>query len=171
MAYEEPRFQKLAERDDYEVRRYAPYLVAETTVPGNFDASGNQAFRRLAGYIFGKNDSETKMQMTIPVTREATNAESYTYAFVMESKYDRDALPIPKDNRVTIREMPERTMAVLEYNGRTNFRNYQAALEKLTIALERDGITILSTPQSAVYNGPFTLPWMRRNEVLIEVDW
>lgn len=187
MAYEEPEYQVLAEGEDYEIRAYEPYLVAETVVEGDYGDSGGQGFRILAGYIFGDNNASEKMAMTAPVTREpaeslkmnmtvpviserVAGAERYRYQFVMERKYTRETLPLPEDERVTIREIPARTMAVHRYSGRWTASNFEKHTTILLRALERDGIEIVGTPRSAAYNAPFVPPFLRRNEVLVEID-
>ena len=85
--YEEPDYSVVQTGDDYEIRRYAPYLVAETTVFGDFDSTGNVAFRRLAGFIFGRNSRGVRMNMTVPVTRQVGSPGAYRYRFVMEREY------------------------------------------------------------------------------------
>jgi len=187
MAYEEPEYRVLAEREEYEIRAYEPYLVAETVVEGDYGESGGKGFRRLAGYIFGDNKASEKMAMTAPVTREpaesvkmnmtvpviserVAGAERYRYQFVMERKYTRETLPVPEDDRVTIREIPARTMAVHRYSGRWTASNFEKHTAILLRALERDGIEVVGTPRSAAYNAPFMPPFLRRNEVLVEVD-
>ncbi|MEJ2603351.1 MAG: heme-binding protein [Gammaproteobacteria bacterium] len=188
MAYEEPEFRVISEHEEYEIRAYAPYLVAETVVEGDYGDSGSRGFRILAGYIFGDNKAAEKMAMTAPVTREpvdesvkmnmtvpviaerSAEAGRYRYQFVMERKYTRETLPVPVDERVTIREVPARTMAVHRYSGRWTAANFEKHLEILLLALERDGVEVTGTPQSAAYNNPFTPPFLRRNEVLVEVE-
>jgi hypothetical protein len=187
MAYEEPEYRVLAEREEYEIRAYEPYLVAETVVEGDYGESGSKGFRILAGYIFGDNKVSEKMAMTAPVTREpaesvkmnmtvpviserVAEAERYRYQFVMERKYTRETLPVPDDERVTIREIPARTMAVHRYSGRWTAANFEKHTAILLRALERDGIEIVGTPGSAAYNAPFMPPFLRRNEVLVEIE-
>lgn len=182
-AYEEPDYEVLQRTEDYEIREYASYLVAETRVAGGFDRTGNAAFQRLAGYIFGDNrrvtesdsdDSESvSMKMTIPVTRERIEGEegrATVYRFVMERAYDRESLPVPNDDRVILTEEPGGRFAVLRYRGRITEERFVEHAEMLEAFLQRDGLTILGEPISAVYNGPFTLPMFRRNEVLIRLS-
>ena len=187
MAYEEPEFDVVSTYDEFEIRRYAPYIVAETAVSGDFEDSGNQAFRILAGYIFGDNKSRTKMAMTIPVTRaESSEKMNMTvpvtrqlpddtdgttlYQFVMERKFTLETLPEPNDSRVSLRAIPARLVAARRYSGRINERNYRRNLDILRESLSNAGIRTVGEPQSAVYNGPFILPFLRRNEVLIDID-
>ncbi len=176
MAAEEPKYVVLEQRDGYELRQYEPYLVAQTEVTGSQRSGGNQAFRVLAGYIFGNNRQQEKMAMTIPVTSQRNASASsggetvYQWQFVMERKYDRDQLPTPVDRRVNIREIPARVMAAGKYAGNTGEKNFRENLTKLSAAIERDGLRAVGEPISAVYNGPFTPGFLRRNEVLVEID-
>lgn len=187
MAYEEPEYRVVRETDAFELREYAPYIVAETVVEGDYRSSGNKAFRILAGYIFGDNRASEKMAMTVPVTSDRvatgekmnmtapvtsapeTDAGAYRYQFVMERKYTLDTLPVPNDERVSIRMIPARLVAVRRYSGRRTERNFERHREALLAALDATDLEPVSVPQSAAYNGPFTLPFLRRNEVLIEV--
>ena len=186
MALEEPDYTVVETFDDFELRHYPPYLVAEVDVQGDFDEAGNNAFRILAGYIFGDNQSATKMSMTAPVeSRPADSSEKMamtapvtavtsgegrtTYAFVMERKYTMDTLPVPNDSRIRIREMPERILAVRRYSGRWTEDRYVENLESLRAALMDAGVRTVGEPILARYNSPFSLPLLRRNEVMLEV--
>lgn len=188
MAYEEPIYQVLEQADQYEVRRYEPYLVAEVDVEGDFGGAGNDAFRILAAYIFGENEASQKMHMTAPVesrssgegvrmsmttpaTSAATSPGQYTYAFVMERKYDLDSLPRPNDPRIRIREQEPRVMAVRRYSGRWTEANYRKNESRLLQELSADDRRPVGEPILARYDSPFT-PWfLRRNEVMVEVEW
>ncbi len=132
VAIEEPQYTVIESGEDFEIRQYEPYIVAEVTVDGSLRRSGNSAFRILAGYIFGQNRSSTKMNMTAPVESRSTSERmnmtapvesvdngdgSYVYGFVMESRYTMDTLPMPIDERIRIREVPARTMAVRSFTG------------------------------------------------------
>ena len=190
MAIEEPAYEVLQQRHEYEVRRYPPYLVAEVDVPGNFNEAGDNAFRILAAYIFGKNRSEEKMKMTAPVVaRRGEDGErmsmtapvlsarnggvtgTYTYAFVMEKKYTLDTLPEPLDSRIRIRETRARTVAVRRYSGRWTEENYRKNEARLLSALAADNIGLAGQPVLARFNSPFSLWFLRRNEVQVEIDW
>ena len=189
MAIEEPDFEVLHRSEDYEIRRYAAYIVAEVDVHGGHTDSGDIAFRILAGYIFGDNQSRKKMAMTAPVestVREqgarmamtapvtstaAANGEQRTVAFVMEKKYTLDTLPVPSDERIRIRTKPPRVMAVIDYSGRWSDRIFAEKESALLQALERDGIQPQGAPILARYDAPFK-PWfLRRNETMVEIVW
>ena len=187
MAIEEPEFQVLGQYDGYELRAYAPYIVAEVDLQGEFDEAGNDAFRVLAGYIFGDNAGSEKMSMTAPVESSPTakgekmsmtapvtavaagDDGRTTFAFVMQSKYTLQTLPVPNDDRIRIRSVPERTMAVRRYSGRWTQEKYLQNEKSLRSVLDERGIRTIGRPVLARYNSPFSLPFMRRNEVMIEI--
>ncbi|MGI9233150.1 MAG: SOUL family heme-binding protein [Woeseiaceae bacterium] len=170
MALEEPEYDVLIDKRGYEVRRYEPYVVAEVDVQGR--SSDSQGFRTLAGYIFGDNDRSEKMQMTAPVeTRAAEQKEATTYSFVMESKYTLDTLPAPNSERIRVRQKPARIVAVHSFSGRWSRANRERHEKNLLDALKADGIEPQGAPELARYNSPFT-PWfMRRNELMVPIDW
>lgn len=187
MAYEMPRYEVVEEFEAFELRRYAPYLVAETEVSGDFDDVGGRAFRVLAGYIGGANRAREEIAMTAPVGQQPAGGEkiamtapvlqapqggdarSYTFWFVMPSKYTRDTLPEPTDPRVRIREVPSRLLAARRYSGTWSEGRYRRNEAALLAAVDAAGLERVGAPVFARYNAPFT-PWfLRRNEVLIEV--
>ncbi len=170
MAIEKPSYEVLLETKHYEVRRYEPYIVAEVDVDADFKQSGNSAFRVLAGYIFGDNASQEKMNMTAPV-ESASSDGPYTYSFVMERKYTMESLPKPTNPDVRLVERPGRVMAVHRYSGGWSEERYAEHEKILLDALATDRIETLGPPVFARYNAPFT-PWfLRRNEVMVEIDW
>lgn len=181
VSYESPDYRVVDRLGEIEIREYDGYLVARTRVEGDLESAGNQGFRILAGYIFGDNRSQTKIEMTAPVTqREETSTTiemtapvtqqeedgSYALSFMMPSEFSRDTLPEPVDPRVEIAEVPPRTMAAIRYAGTWSKKNYQKQLERLLTALGRAGYQAVGEPVWARYNAPFT-PWfLRRNEIL-----
>ena len=187
MALEEPEYQVLGQFEDFELRRYDPYIIAEVDVAGDFEDAGNNAFKILAGYIFGDNEAAEKMAMTAPVesrpaagnekmsmtapviSTEANSQGMTTYAFVMENKYTLETLPRPLDDRVRIRIVPERVMAVRLYSGRWTESNYLQHEKLLLSDLASQGMRTIGSPILARYNSPFSLPFLRRNEVMVEV--
>ncbi|KPK48685.1 MAG: hypothetical protein AMJ63_17970 [Myxococcales bacterium SG8_38_1] len=186
MAIEEPAYEVLLETKHYEVRRYASYIVAEVDVDDDFKRAGNSAFRVLAGYIFGDNEPQQKMQMTAPVeSREGVSMNMtapvtsqskdgdgvFTYSFVMERKYTMDTLPKPTNRDIRLVERPERIMAVHRYSGTWSEKRYEEHEKILLDALATDRVKTRAAPVFARYNAPFT-PWfLRRNEIMVEIEW
>ena len=170
MAIEEPTYEVLLETRHYEVRRYQPYIVAEVDVDADFERAGNSAFSVLAGYIFGDNEPQQKMNMTAPVESAGGDAP-YTYSFVMERKYTMDSLPEPNNPDIRLVQRPERIMAVHRYSGGWSEECYFEYEKILFDVLAVDRVKTQGKPAFARYNAPFT-PWfLRRNEIMVEIDW
>jgi hypothetical protein len=193
MAIEEPGYEVVREGPVFELRRYQPQLLAETEVQGRFDKVGGKAFGILADYIFGNNQAAEKIAMTAPVTQRPsasgddqagtriemtapvtqrpaqTDAGSFVISFVMPSRFTLDTVPRPNDPRVTLREEPGRLMAVLRYAGGWGESNYRSHEAQLLDAVLAAGLTAVGEPLYARYNSPFSLPFLRRNEVMVEV--
>lgn len=191
MATEEPSYQILQTTEDYELRRYEPYRVAEVEVQGDFEEVGSEAFRILAGYIFGDNQGEakiamtapvsqrpaetpvekagTRLEMTAPVTQRAADTASDTYviSFVMPKSFSLEALPRPNNPRIRLREEPTVRVAARRYSGSWSEARYREEERRLLDALQRDGLQPRGTPIYARYNSPFSLPMLRRNEILV----
>lgn len=183
-AIEEPSYTVVQKYDGFEVREYAPYLVAEVQVPGPADQAGNQGFRILAGYIFGRNKGERKVAMTAPVTQAAvpakiemtapvTQAEAdgaFVVQFVMPREYTLDTLPEPLDPRVSLKQMSGRRVAAIRYSGTWSERNYREHLETLERAVAAAGLGATGSPVYSRYDPPY-VPWfMRRNEIWLPLD-
>ena len=173
MAYESPTYRIEERIGKIELRRYEPYVVAETLVEGSLERAGNGGFRRLAGYIFGGNETasgdSTKIAMTSPVTQDRVG-DRYRVRFMMPSSFTGDSLPTPKDAQVTISEVGPQLLAAIRYGGRWSRDGYERHLAMLREALEDAGRTVVGEPIWARYDPPWT-PWFRRrNEVLIAVD-
>ena len=152
------------------------YRVVQT-----IEDAGNQGFRILAKYIFGENQAREKVAMTAPVSQERSSStkiamtspvtqersrEQFSVRFMMPSKYTRETLPVPKDSRIQIHEVPAKELAAIQYSGRWTRANYETHLRELVRTLERAKLEPMGEPIWARYDPPFK-PWfMRRNEIL-----
>lgn len=190
MAIEEPKYTLIEKNDAFEIRKYAPYLVAQTEVTGTFDEMGNKAFRILFKYISGENQQRSKIKMTAPIIKESTennglkiqmtapviqeidkiNPKSATFSFVMPQSFTLAILPIPLDDRINLKEIPAKTVAVLKYSGGWGEEKYKKNEAILLKALDEADIITIGKPSFARYNSPFVLWFMRRNEIMIEVQ-
>jgi hypothetical protein len=180
MAIEEPAYDVVRQiGEDVELRRYAPYVVAEVVLQVSTDEAGRQAFPILAGYIFGQNKGQQKLEMTAPVTQRAepvkfemTAPVTQTAAaggvrvqFVLPRGVTLATAPEPLDARVQLREEPASLRATLRYSGTWSPANDEEHIAKLRAAVVAAGLTPEGEPVLARYNGPMT-PWfLRRNEV------
>jgi len=165
---EEPRYEILAQYDGFELRRYAPNIQARVQIEGVGRRSSVGGFRRIAGYIFGRNERRASIAMTAPV--ETWMEEDIGWmAFTMPSAYSLQALPAPIDGGVTLLECENRDVAVLSFSGRFHQSKSEKMGRRLTAMVEEQGLTPTQKPILAVYDGPRTLPFNRRNEILLPV--
>ncbi len=184
MATEEPDYEVVQQLDGAEVRRYAPYVVAQVLVAGTAEQAGSEAFPILAGYIFGKNKGARRFDMTAPVTQaavpvklemtapvtQAPAAGGYVVQFVLPKGVTLASAPEPLDPRVQLREVPGVRVAVIRYSGFWSQANYDEHLGKLQAALRAAQLRWTGEPTLARYNPPFT-PWfLRRNEIWLTLE-
>ncbi len=175
----------IKKENGYEVRNYAPRILAQTKVTGPYTESMGDGFRIVAGYIFGDNTKKEKIAMTAPVTEQKAVSENIAMtapvlvgiegeerivSFSMPRSYTIETLPIPNDNRVKIVEVPTQKMAVIVFSGFRTDSKIQKMKDLLKAKLEEDKIQVISTPIYAGYNGPGTPPWMTRHEVMVEIQ-
>jgi hypothetical protein len=184
LAIEEPRFEVVKRFEDFELRRYEPFVIAEVEIRDGFEEAGDRAFSTLFDYISGANSGAASMDMTAPVLQGAAKGESmamtapvlqtldadaYRVSFVLPLRFDLASAPRPTDARVELREVPERLMAARRYSGFWSQERYREQEQALLSALAGAGYEAVASPEWARYNAPF-IPWfLRRNEVLVEV--
>ncbi len=179
---EEPRFEVVDRVGEVEIRRYAPRIAAETTVPGEEDAARTEGFRRLAGYIFGGNARRDRLAMTAPVAQargeriamtapvaQAGDVGGWRIRFFMPAGYSMDRLPVPDDARVTLVEVPAETVAVLRFSGIPRGEAVARNTVTLKAALASSPWAASGDVQAWFYDPPWTVPALRRNEVVAPV--
>ena len=193
--FNEPRHRVTMKDGSFEVREYDGYAVAEMTLSGSFDRATSQSFRPLFGYISGENrgradikmtspvlvePTSEKMAMTVPVLVEPDNPEehglqtldedevdAWTVAFVLPEPYTADSAPVPQNSHVTIRDVAAHTAASIRFNGRFTSQGAETNRRQLEEWLAEQGLEHLGDWRVAAYDAPMTLPWLRRNEVLV----
>jgi hypothetical protein len=184
MAIEEAEYTVIKKDTHFEIRDYAPHIIAETVVQGNIKDAGDIAFKKLFGYISGDNRSRDKVSMTAPVSQkpggkkiemtapvaQQRDKESWVVSFMMPTSYTIKTLPEPEDNEITLRQVPARRMAAIRYSGFWSEEGYLRHKAELESWINKMGLTVVGVPIWARYNPPF-MPWfLRRNEVLIPID-
>jgi len=184
MAIEEPGYTVIEQVDNFELRMYEPKIVAETLVEGDFSEVGNEGFRRLAGYIFGDNRKQQDIDMTAPVSQQSDSEKiamtapvsqetldgKWRITFTMPAEYTMETLPMPLDDRVILKQEPAQLMAAIRYSGTWSRERYQEKEASLRAFMDAQGLRAVGEPVFARYNAPFTLWFLRRNEVLIPVE-
>ena len=179
---EKPEFKLIQKKDNFEVRDYKDYLIAEVMLKGSYKDVQNEGFKKLAAYIFGENSKKQKMDMTAPVqliqegikieenTIKNSNLNSYLIQFVMPSKFTLDTLPSPKDAQVHIKLKLAHKMAVIVFKGNPNEELVRQKTEELLGFIKKEGLKPLAlSPILARYNPPFVPGFLKHNEVLIEI--
>jgi hypothetical protein len=166
---------------DVELRRYRPVVVAETVA-----ATENQAFGRLFRYLTGANRGSadlamtapvevrgrgTSLRMTAPVETSADRDDSgVRMAFYLPAEYGIETAPEPTDDDVELARVPERTLAVRQFSWRPTDRRVARERDRLLETLERAEVPTVGTPFFLGYDAPWTLPFLRRNEVAVELE-
>lgn len=182
MAIEEPEFIRVASDGDFEIRDYAPILVAETAVEGERDDAVSTGFRILAGYIFGGNQGSAKIAMTAPVMQshgdkiamtapvmQSAEGMKWLIRFTMPKPYTKATLPKPNDQRITFVEIPARRVAVLRFSSMWTDSALDARKSELQNILKAKGLKPSGQPSFAFYDPPWKPFFWRRNEILQEI--
>jgi len=183
MSIEEAKYQVISQEKNFELREYEPQIVAETLVEGTLKDAGNKAFRPLYKYITGANRTKDKIAMTAPVSQGASGekiamtapvgqqraASGWVVSFTMPAALTMETLPAPADPKVVLRQVPASRMATVRYSGTWSTKRYDRYERELEAWIEEMKVTKLGEPVWARYNPPFTLWFLRRNEILIPV--
>jgi hypothetical protein len=188
MAIEEPKFTLLEKDQACELRIYEQKLIAEVEVDGDMRDASSKGFRLIADFIFGNNTSQTgkpekismtapvsiepraeKISMTAPVGIQQANHGWKVY-FVMPSQYTLDTLPKPNNPLVSIKQVPSKKFAVIRFSGLVDEEKMAKKAVDLKQWVENKKLKMLGTPELARYNPPWTLPFLRRNELMVEVE-
>jgi hypothetical protein len=196
MAIEEPKYEVIQTDGAFEIRKYAPILIAETFVDGDMDEASNKGFRLIADYIFGNNqvvdsNANTKIAMTAPVTVEPVSqkiamtapvtvepqstdtniqlAKKWRIHFVMPSQYTLANIPKPKNDAITLKEIPSKYFLVYSYSWLNTLTRVQNKTDEALEWANRKGLKVIGVPKLSRYDPPWTLPMFKRNEIMLEV--
>ena len=184
-AIEKPEYEVIVVDGPVEYRLYQSFIVAETEIVDveSWKDASSEGFRRLFKYITGDNNGEEKIAMTAPVQQSKLQAEDvrfnqaepltgqsgWTVSFMLPSMYSMVDVPTPEDERIEIRIVPEKLVAAIRYSGRWTTRNFDKYESRLMATLLEGNVEVLGETETAFYNPPFVPPFMRRNEILVEV--
>jgi len=183
MATEEPSYQLTLQAEPFEVRQYAPLIVAQVEVPGDLSEASSAGFRLIANYIFGNNiavrgsgvnmaePAPEKIAMTIPVIAESKgDQKTWLIQFVMPKQYTLDTLPKPNNPQVKLLAVGPQKLAVIRFTGFVSDEKVQEKTTELMAWIKSRNELPLGNPRLARYNPPWSIPWMRRNEILIPIQ-
>ncbi|CCD87975.1 putative heme-binding protein, SOUL family [Bradyrhizobium sp. ORS 285] len=173
---EHPKYDVVSRDGDYEIRAYAPMIIAQAEVQGARRPAIEEGFRIIGGYIFGANQAKAKIAMTAPVQQQASAAtapadgvasDRWSVSFVMPSNWTLDTLPPPADDRIKLTPMPAQRMVALTFSGSYSDGILADKTRELRDYAQRKGLAVSGAPLLAFYNPPWTLPMLRRNEVML----
>ncbi|MCE2983247.1 MAG: heme-binding protein [Parachlamydia sp.] len=180
---EQPDYKLITSEETIEIRDYSPMILAEVEVSGERKQAIREGFKILADYIFGNNISNIKMEMTAPVTNEQSekmamtapviqeqHRDKWKVRFVMPKKYSLETLPRPNSKEVILIALPARRFAVNRFSGIADDENIKQHTEELVAYIEAEKLRPIGGAVLAFYNPPWTIPFLRRNEVMIEVE-
>lgn len=188
MTIEEPNFTLIEKEQAYELRLYQPKVIAEVLVEGDMRVASSRGFRLIADFIFGNNTAQSgqgkKISMTAPVSIEARaervsmtapvgiqqKSDGWRVCFVMPKEYTLASLPKPNNPLVMIKQLPEQKFAVIRFSGLVNEEKMSKKVAELKCWIERKKLKTIANPELARYNPPWTLPFLRRNEVMVEIE-
>ena len=175
----------IAEAQDVkiEVRTYESMILVSAPMEGD---SRNSSFGMLFDYISGANVGSDKIAMTAPVFMDQDDkgqkiemtapvlmddeGVSKVMSFVMPADFTLESTPKPTNPNVTVSEIKDYTVAALVFNGRLSNANIAKHRDILEQWIIDNGYVVTGDVKSAGYNAPFTLPQLRRNEVLIPIE-
>jgi hypothetical protein len=167
---EKQKYRVIKKEKEFEIRFYPPAIFATTrSVAKSYRELGNTGFRKIAGYIFGNNETSAKIAMTAPVHMDI-NEKGSSMSFVMPSEYTLDKLPRPTDGRVELHESPAVYIAAIEFSGYANDQKIKQYKDQLSQILNKKGIKTIGNPTYLGYNAPYELIG-RKNEVVIAIEW
>jgi hypothetical protein len=180
---EQPDYKLVTSEGNIEIRDYFPMILAEVEVSGERKQAISEGFKILANYIFGNNTSNKKMEMTAPVTNELSekmamtapvlqeqHIDKWKIRFVMPKKYSFESLPKPNSKDVTLIPLPARRFVVIQFSGLANDENIKRHTEELEAYIVDKQLNPIGGTVLAFYNPPWTIPFLRRNEVMIEIS-
>jgi len=165
MAYEEANYQVVQKFNEFEIRYYQERYVIQVSY-----ANQNSGFQKLFNYISGQNNQSQKIEMTTPVTQYASD-QGQVMQFYLPARFDQKSAPLPLNDAVEVASIDSGYFAVIRYSGFASDKNFYKHASLLKDALIKENIEFQEPPIKATYNGPFTLPNLRRNEAMYLVNW
>ncbi len=183
--YEQPKYEVVSKSGNIEIRDYAGATVAEVALDGQRKEELEHGFKLLAGYIFGDNQARQELQLTAPLVQQSAQnlkipmtapvtqqgyGKVWTVRFFMPSHYQPESLPMPKDGRIKLVRVGPEKMAAIRFSGWASEKQLIERTTELRGYLNRKHMATFGEPIFAYYNPPWTLPFLRRNEVLLAIS-
>ncbi len=183
---EEPDFSLVKTDGSFEIRDYAPYIIAQVKVKWKREEAIKKWFNKLSSYIFWDNETLKKhpsyqysyknatvesevIPMTVPVMEIPKSNNFYVVQFVMPRKYNIQNIPVPRDSEIQILEIPMRRRAIVTFNWNASGKKILKKTKDLKNIMLWKKISVKGKFVTAIYNPPFTFPFIRRNEIMVDI--
>ncbi|MEM7745729.1 MAG: heme-binding protein [Pseudomonadota bacterium] len=164
-----PAYAVVEVEGDVEIRDYPALVVAEVTTRGTRGEAVRSGFSPLARYIFAREREGEKIAMTAPVTQRPDGDGTWTVQFIMPEEYTLESLPQPAGAQVALASEDPVRRAAIRFSGSWDDERFAEQEATLRAWLSARGLTALGPATYAYYNDPFTPPFLRRNEILIDL--
>lgn len=165
--YETPEYEVLLKKGDIELRKYQAYFTSSVK---ESQLKGNDGFGVLFSYISGNNQAKQKISMTIPVINTFED-DGMTMEFVVPTKFDEHQIPKPVNSSIKTKFYPEQVVAAISFSGRVTDISIEKKQIDLFKWINERKLVMIGPIRIARYNSPFQLPFLRRNELLVEVKY
>jgi hypothetical protein len=173
MAIQTPEYKVIKKEGSFELREYSDFIIAKVEVHAKkYDEAANRGFKLLADFIFGNNTKKVTISMTAPVGEEEISAvkdHTYVISFTMPKHYSLENLPVPNNKAVTFEKIPSHKVAVIRFSGFVNERTIKKKRNELETWITEQRVNPQGNFSSARYDPPWTLWFLRRNEVMVSV--
>lgn len=180
MSTPEPKFNIIIEDSEFQIREYPKIIFASVFVNGGYNYALNRGFSILADYIFGNNKKRSSIEMTVPVVQQESERmemtvpvtqvkknDGYKISFVMPEEYSLETLPEPMTDRITFEELRNVRYGIVRFTGFISDGKIKKKRELLKNFLKKNNIENTETYFVARYDNPFSIPFLRRNELFI----
>jgi hypothetical protein len=187
MSIETPKFSIVQKDNKFEIREYQEYINASVEIESDYKSAINDGFSILADYIFGNNRAKSRIEMTAPVTGQATKSEKigmtapvtaaklgeskkYLISFTMPAKYSLESLPEPTNKTISIHKVAAHKAVALKFSGYLNEKINAKKTQELEEWLKTHNLQAKDDFMVAQYNPPWILGPFRKNEIIAKVS-
>jgi effector-binding domain-containing protein len=169
MANEQPDYTVIKKDNGFEIRQYTNFLTATVETEGERDDAIGKGFRILFKYISGENKNKESISMTVPVMQKSSGNNKWSISFVVPKKFNLQNVPQPDNQSVKIKNNPDLKVIVITFSGLFSNENIKENEAKIRNYIKEKGLKIEEPAIYAGYNSPWTLWFLKRNEVLFKL--
>ena len=169
MANEQPDYTVIKKDNEFEIRQYTNFLTATVETDGERDDAIGKGFRILFKYISGENKNKESISMTVPVMQKSSGNNKWSISFVVPKKFNLQNVPQPDNQSVKIKNNPDLKVVVITFSGLFSNENIKENEAKIRNYTKEKGLKIEEPAIYAGYNSPWTLWFLKRNEVLFKL--